>query len=188
MLRPILMFLPLAVGLTAVSGLLYAVVQQTYRQNANDPQTEIVLAVESAIEAGRPPESFDNPHKSDLGKILSPFVILFDDNGKPITSTIVLSGKTPQPPKGVFDAARKNGENRFTWEPQKGLREAVVLRKIKSGFVLAGRSLKEVETRVDRLTQMTLLGWLAALGSSFVAAIISASLLPSRNDKASQVR
>ncbi len=174
-------WLPLAVGLTAVCFLLYATVQQTYRQNANDPQTEIVLSVESALDAGRPAASFNNPNKPDLAKILSPFIILFDDSGKPIAGTVILAGKIPEPPKGVFNYAQKNGENRFTWEPQNGVREAVVLRKVKSGFILAGRSLKEIEKRVDLLSHMVLFGWAVALGGSLMATVAVNLFFPAKN-------
>ena len=93
-------------------------------------------------------------------------MIVFDANGTPIASSALLDGQTPSIPPGIFDSVRKNGEDRITWQPQDGVRSAVVVTQFKgtsTGFVLAGRSLREVEKREDSLLQLLNIGWIGML-------------------------
>jgi hypothetical protein len=102
----------------------------------------------------------------DPSTSLSPFTMSFDDNGKLVEYNVNLGGSVPVPPAGVFDYARKNTEHRFTWQPKPGVRIAAVLRHYSgksSGFVLAGRSLREVEIREERLMQMVAAGWAVSM-------------------------
>jgi len=93
--------------------------------------------------------------------------------GTPVGSSVSLNGKLPTLPSGVFDKAKQAGGNRFTWEPQKGVRIAAVVMKFSSssssGYVLAGRSLKEIEKREQDLLYMTLIAGVAVLVLSFLA-------------------
>ena len=79
----------------------------------------------------------------------------------------------PKIPKGIFSATDKIGEDRVTWEPQKGIREAVIVTKfsgMQSGYAVAGRSLKEVEVREGNLTKIVAAIWfclLCLIGLSF---------------------
>jgi hypothetical protein len=53
-----------------------------------------------------------------------------------------------------------------TWQPEPSVRIASVVVAYggaQPGFVLAGRSLRESEVRVDRLTSLLAAGWLASL-------------------------
>jgi hypothetical protein len=73
---------------------------------------------------------------------------------------------SPDIPKGVFDYTRAHGEDRVTLMPEPGVRSAAVLVSVAGGpggFVLAGRSLREVEKRIDQLTQMVGAAWLASM-------------------------
>ena len=59
-----------------------------------------------------------------------------------------------------------NGEDRVTWQPQGNVRIALVVTKVtgvQSGFIAAGRSLREVEKREDQLTKEVLGAWLIAV-------------------------
>ena len=116
----------------------------------------------------------------DISKSLAPYVIIYDASEKPIASGAVLDGKTPNPKKEAFDFAKKTGENRFTWEAKKGVRSAVVLAYYKgkdSGFVLAGRSLKEVEKRESQLGAQVVIAWIIILVASLTAVIVSELIL-----------
>jgi hypothetical protein len=69
------------------------------------------------------------------------------------------------------------------------VREAAIVKQVAGGqsaaFVLAGRSLREVEDRESQLTQMVGLAWAVALVGSFVlwvAALALGSRLPRRSD------
>ena len=72
-----------------------------------------------------------------------------------------------QLPAGVFDFAKTQGEHEITWQPRSGVRMAMVV--ISSnfspvGFIVAGRSLQEVEVREHNLIIMAFLGWLVCIG------------------------
>ncbi len=167
---------PLAVLTTLFCGLVYATVQQDYRQSANDPQIQIAQDTVATINSGFSPKDAVFRNTVDISKSLSPYIIIYDASGKPIVSGAVLDGKTPNPPKGAFDFAKKVGENRFTWEAKKGVRGAVVLAYYKgreSGFVLAGRSLREIEIRETRLEIQVGVAWMVILVATLIAVIIS---------------
>jgi len=164
-------FLPLAVLTTAICGLSYLLVQQNIRQSANDPQIQIAEDIASDITTGKDPRSLKVDIKTDISKSLSPYVIIFDDKGVEIASSVQLDGKTPIVPAGIFEYVRTRGQNRFTWEPKNGVRSAVVVTRYtgrESGFVLVGRSMREVENREDRILKLTALAWLVTIGALFV--------------------
>lgn len=78
---------------------------------------------------------------------------LFLEGGGPIAGSGTLDGKLPTLPPGVFDFTRQNGQDGITWQPQPDVRSAIVVvhyNGLQSGFVLAGRSLREVEIREDK--------------------------------------
>lgn len=170
-------FLPFAVAITLLSGLIYASAQQVYRQSANDPQIQIAEDTAKSLSNGANinPQAFDN--KVDISKSLSSFVILYDDKNKPVASTAVLDGKMPSLPAGVLKTAKANGQNILTWEPKPGVRQAIVVVPFKngatSGFVLAGKSLRQTEIRIERLTQMIALGWILTLSLTFISFLFS---------------
>ena len=153
-------------------GLIYLAVQQNFRQGANDPQIQIVQDTISALEKGQSPQTLVGTTYIDLSKSLSPFLIIFDEQGKAISSQTTLNNQIPTPPSGVFDFARIHGEDRFTWQPQDGIREAAIVKHYQNGFVLVGRSLIEVEKRVEKLLFEVATVWvismLGSLSLSFI--------------------
>jgi hypothetical protein len=89
----------------------------------------------------------------DLEQSIAPFITVFDDTGTPLASSGLLHGQMPAIPAGVFDYVRQHGEDRITWQPEPGVRQAIVVVSYTgdhSGFVVAGRSLREVERREDQ--------------------------------------
>lgn len=183
---------PLAVIITALIGFTHVAVQQNYRQNANDPQIQIAEDSVSDLNMGANASSLNSSRKIDINLSLSPFLIVFDKNGKFVASNAILDGKTPIPPQGVFDFVKSGGtsnlgsikkqiiyslqggltQNRFTWQPKKEVRIAAVITKYNGGFILVGRNLREVEKREDALTWMTFLAWVSTLGASFITAFL----------------
>jgi hypothetical protein len=108
---------------------------------------------------------------------LAPFLIVYDDAGKPIGSSANLDGRAPGPPAGVFDYARQHGEDWITWQPRRGVRIASIVKRVSGphpGFVLAGRSLQEVEARKDVVGDLMLLIWGAMMGLLVVGTTIFA--------------
>lgn len=162
-------WLPLAVAITFIFGAIYAVVQQNYRQNANDPQIQIAEDIANSLDAGAEALSIiPSSYSIDISRTLSPFAIVYDDNSKAIASSAQLDGKTPEVPAGVFDFVKSHGEERLTWEPKDDVRIAAVVKKYSKGYVLAGRSLREVEIRERRLELMLGVAWIFTMGATFI--------------------
>lgn len=164
-------WLPLGVAITVLAGTVYLVEQQNLRIGANDPQIQIAEDTAAELADGKQPQSFDSAVKVDLSSSLAPFIILYDNSGRPQVSSVQLEGKIPTVPAGVFTDAQAKGELRFTWQPKAWIRNAVVIKHYngtQSGFVLAGRSLREVEKREDALLLDVSLGLAAALILSFL--------------------
>ncbi|HST04361.1 MAG TPA: hypothetical protein VLQ48_06445 [Chloroflexia bacterium] len=185
--RAILYWLPIAAAVTALAGLIYVVVQQNYRQSANDPQIQLAEDSAARLGSGAQPQAVVGADKIDLVRSLAPFLIVYDDKGNPVASSAQLNGQAPPLPVGVFSSVRESGEDRLTWQPQEGVREAAVIVQFggsQPGFVLAGRSLTEVEKRVDQLTWMVGVGWLATMLGTLVACavvlLVGDKVLPKR--------
>ena len=168
-------WLTIAVGLSIVFLVIYASVQQVYRSGADDPQIELAEQAARLLGAGQPIKSVLPSSEVDLSKSLAVFVIVFDVDGVPIGSNARLDGQTPVPPPGVLESALIHGENRITWQPRSGVRSAIVVLPITgqfSGYVLVGRSLREVEIRENNLVKMVGFGWLAALSGTLFLTVV----------------
>ena len=169
--KAFLYWLPLAFCLTVLAGLVYAAVQQSYRQGANDPQIQMAEDAAAQLEAGQQPATVAGSTTVDMARSLAPFLIVYDEAGNVLAASVQLDGNVPAIPPGVLTAAQQSGENRLTWQPQQRVRNATVVTHFGGahpGFVLAGRSLREVEARVDQLTQIVGLAWVVGLVGSFV--------------------
>ena len=151
------LFLPFAIIITAFCLLVSITVQQSYRQSANDPQIQIAEDIATLISQGANPQNYIPIGKVDISKSLATYILIFDKNGGLIGSSASLDDKTPQIPNGVLASAQKQGETKITWQPKVGVRSATVIVYYKGanpGYVLVGRSLREVEIREDNLTLM----------------------------------
>ncbi len=177
--RALAFFLPVAVLATLCSGLVYAAIQQDLRGGANDPQRQLAEDVARALDAGAEPASVVGGSKVDVAQSLAPFVAIFDAAGHVLATDGRLDGHDPIPPLGVLDAARAHPPNIVTWQPRPGVRVATVTVPWQGGTVIAGRSLREVEGRVDQLLLIIAAGWLAMMAALAVAAFIAAWLWPS---------
>lgn len=174
--RSFLKWMPIAVGCTLVLGISYVFVQQSYRMSANDPQTMVAHDIATELAAGTAPDQLVSNETIDPSISLSPFVIVFDAEGKPLVSSARLAGAIPVPPTGVLDASKASGENKVTWQPRSDARIAAVVVPVKGGadgFVLAGRSLRVVEERVDDLTSIAGLGWIGTMAATFIAVLFA---------------
>lgn len=170
-------WVPFAVIILVFSGLIYVAVQQNYRTSANDPQVQFTDDITYAISHGSAsPDSVVPPNPTqDIAQSLAPFVVIFNADNKPIGSSVAIDGKLPTLPSGIFDTAKKDGEHRFTWQPTAETRIAAVIKYYKgspSGFVLAGRSLKEIEKRTGQLTNMTIAACLLALILTYLVILL----------------
>jgi len=179
--RIIKQWLPIAFLSACLCGLVYISAQQNLRQSANDPQIQIATDVASALEAGVSPSTIipSGSQPIDMTKTLDSYVLIFDDAGTLVAGNASLNGKPPAPPHGVFDYARNTGEDRITWAPAPGVRSAIIVERVTMnganvGFVVVGRSLKEVEMRESELTNETGAIFLLTLIGTFILTAIAA--------------
>lgn len=186
-------WLPLAGAVTGVLLIVYAGIQQNYRQTLNDPQIQMA---EDAAQAIRSDVSLNQivPVGSvgtvDLATSLAPWIGVYDAEGNALVSSGTLDGAPPKPPKGVFDAT-KNGlppivghhltvdfpanENRISWQPASDVRQAIIVVYVPQTkqFVVAGRSMREVEEREEKLGAIIFLGWLLLMAATLFAKILA---------------
>lgn len=163
-----------AITLSIVCLLVYVSVQQALRQSANDPQIQMAEDAAAELEKGTPAKEIIPEKTVDISKSLTPYVIVYDGTGVPITGSGNLDGQLPILPEGVLDFAKNNGKDKITWQPRPGVRSAIVVARYRGenpGYVMVGRSLREVEIRTSQLQLITILAWLAGL---FATLIISA--------------
>jgi hypothetical protein len=160
-------WLPLAITTAGLCALVYLTVQQSLRMGANDPQIQLAEDAASNLNAGAGMDSVVPSAKVEIANSLAPFLVVFDDSGKVLASSATLHGALPAFPVGVLYYARQNGQNRVTWQPEVGVRMATVVVPYNSGFVMAGRSLLEIEKResqVESLSGLAMLGiWAVTL-------------------------
>jgi hypothetical protein len=170
-------WLPLALVVFGVCFFTYIGSQQNYRMSANDPQIEMAQNAAVDLANGAAPESVIPARHVELSSDLTPFVIVFDQTGKILDSSVMLDGQTPTLPNGILAASDATGENRVTWQPRPGVRMATVIKPYRSasssGYVLVGRSLHEVEARIDNLTTMFFLTLGCALVGSLLLIILA---------------
>ncbi len=100
-------WLPLAFVTTVLCGVVYATVQNTIRQAANDPQIEIAHNIAMELAKGAPTDGLSSARKADMATTLSPFIMVFDENKKVVVNNSTISGKTPELPAGVLEEAKK---------------------------------------------------------------------------------
>ena len=152
---------------TIVLGCAYVADQQILRQGANDPQ--IQLAEDAAAALGRgasAPAIVSSGAQIDVAESNSPFIIVMNAKGTILQSSGVLGTLPPVLPRGVINYMQTHAEDRITWEPAQGVRIAAVIVKFSGralGFVLAGRSLREVEKREDALFWGFFAAWILSL-------------------------
>jgi hypothetical protein len=161
-------WLPFAVTITAFCALTYAAVQQSYRQNANDPQIQMAEDAAFALDHGKVIKDVVPGEVIDTDQSLAPFYLIFNSSQQPVAGSGSLNNSLQTVPNGVLDFAKKSGENRVTWEPQPGTRIATVIIPYKEGYVLVGRNLRKVEVREDQLTTFAEITWALALIATFV--------------------
>ena len=184
LVRVFISWLPLAVALTGVCLLVYATVQQNYRESLNDPQIQMAEDGATFIEqGGLPADLVGNVSKIDVAYSLAPWIQVYDSSGTTAWTSALLDGSAPQVPKGVLEAALKGegkdtqqpGEDRVTWETSSGVRQAIVVVAVPdpsgmgfNGFVVAGRNMREVEDREGALSSFVGLAWIVLLAATFV--------------------
>ncbi|HEV7166764.1 MAG TPA: hypothetical protein VGN49_02230 [Micrococcaceae bacterium] len=180
--------IPWMVGLVVVTllfGSVYASLQQLGRQADDDVPAALALSRLNSPD----PQVLAGAIPVDLAQGPGTFVNVYHGDGTPIVGTGTLAGSVPRLPDGVIDSALRTGQDRATWQPQPGVRYAVVARAARAAgdtgdtgdtVVVAGQNLQPSESR-DRLVQLFLgLGWLGsvlAIGAGYALTVRRADWL-----------
>jgi len=167
MKRPVLVHtLALAVLLTLFGGAAALAMQQMLRRGADQPQIDMAGWYAGEITAGVAADEIIPPGYVDMERSLEPFVIFYNEQGRPGPGTGYLDQAWPTLPPGVLDFVRSHGSENVTWQPRPGVRVASVVRCVTgktTGFVLAGRSLRLVEQQESMLRRMVIGGWITIM-------------------------
>jgi hypothetical protein len=147
---------------TFIAGTGCLISQQVLRASANDPQTQLAEDGAQRVSAGESPAAVVSDRKISMENSLAPFVIIYDNSGRPVASSGFLQGAIPTPPKGVFDYVRANRQDTITWQPRPGVRIASVIARSSNGFVIAGRNMREIESRKFMVLKLAAACWLLA--------------------------
>ncbi len=173
--RVFVSWLPVAIATTLILGAVYGVVQQNYRQNANDPQIQLAEDAATYLSEGLPPiQLASGAPRFDITKSLATFVMVFDSKGTLIVSSGMVGSSSPSIPAGVLNSTKSLGENRITWQIPSGDRFAAVVKQwsygsTTSGYVLVARSLKEIEEREFNLEVLIGIAWIVTMAATLVA-------------------
>jgi hypothetical protein len=150
---------------------------------ANDPQIQMAEDAAASLAAGGTPVSILPTSQLDISISLAPFLVVYSDTGEPLASSGLLNGAAPLLPAGIFDYTRQKGEDRVSWQPESGVRVAAVVVAYggsQPGFVLAGRSLREVEIREGQIEQISGIAMLVTLAGSLFAVGLCELILPEK--------
>lgn len=192
--RGFLSWIPLAIAVTGLCMLIYMVGQQNYRQGLNDPQIQLAEDVSAELGQGASPVSVMQQERVDIANSLKPWIAIYDQNGKPVASSGVLDDAFPVPPSGVFESAKKfsagcvgfgpfepedykgcnSAQNRVTWQPNSNVRQALVVVYVpqKEEYVVAGRTMREVEKREAQLSFFIAIAWICIMGATLIAKVV----------------
>lgn len=174
-------WLPLAAVITLLCGLVYLAVQQQLRHYADDPQIQLAEDAAYALEHGASIESQVPEGGVAIERSSAPFITVFDDRGGVVRSSGLLHGRLRELPAGVIEYVRKRGTDRITWQPERGVRIAAIIVRYggaRPGFVLAGRSLREIERRESAVAVQAGIAWVVTLAASLAVAALAEMLIP----------
>ena len=123
----LVIWVPIVVVMTGACGLVYAAVQQSIRQSANDPQIQMAEDLADALARGSTPESVLPNGHVDIARSLAPFIVVVNDSGEIVATSGLLHGQPLRLPAGVLDNVRLHGESRLTLQPEPSVRIASVI-------------------------------------------------------------
>jgi len=144
----------LILAIVLVFGSIYFVMQQNNRAAANDTPMQYALSARYALVQGQPPATVvSSIPAEEMAHGIAPFIMVYDKDGRLLATSATLHGTWKPLPPGVLEAAGRKTEYAVSWQPEKGVRNAMVVLPYftsgRQGFVAAGQSLKESEKRTN---------------------------------------
>ena len=170
--RAVASWLPLALAITGLCLLTYFAGQQSFRSSLNDPQIQIAEDAADALSNGvSPAQIVPREPLINANKSLRTFIAIYDQNGTPLEASATINGKPPRPPSGVFENAAWWSHG-HTWQPSPDVRIATVIIPYTfgntKGYVLAGRNMREIESRIIDFGFKVLVAWGVIILSTLV--------------------
>lgn len=162
-------WLAIGVTITLLSVMVYGVAQQTIRLSTNMEPAQIANDVASILSQGVDPSMLIGGEKTEITKQLAAYVIVYGTDGKVLASSAVFNGQDPVMPAGILAMAKSKGEDRVTWQPKAGIRQALVAVSYNNGVVVSGKSLKEPEKLINTIGVDVLIGWFVTMLISFLS-------------------
>lgn len=148
---------------------LYVVEQQAGRSAVED-------APRALLSTGEATAASTQPDRVELTSYLGTFWVQYDAHGTPIAGNAYLDGALARVPQGVLDTAKATGEDdAVSWEPEQGLRFAIVAQPVGNGVIVAGQSLQRTEQRATRMS--IYIGLALVAGLFVVGAAVGADVL-----------
>ncbi len=167
----------LAAVWTLAAGAIVLVQHQVLRQLADEPQVQMAEDAARRLAEGADALSVlpaGAPVPVDRSQ--APWLAVYDASGAPLASSGLYRGGAPMLPGGVFEFARTHDGHWLSWQPRPGVRQALVVAPIqRAGFVVAGRSLREVEARKRQVLELMAMAWCAGLAALALPALLLAS-------------
>jgi len=157
-----------ACGITLFWVGLFVIMRQTGRLKINRPL--VAMIDEAIVKLGKGAEITSVIPRKNIDMTLDneEYMIIINERGEVAAGSIRLEGITPIPPKGVLDYAKDRGINRVAWQPKKGIRSAIVVKPYPHGWILAGRSLKEVETEEKNWMKVLGIFWAGTMTAGWL--------------------
>ncbi|MFE5838814.1 hypothetical protein [Arthrobacter sp. NPDC056493] len=152
-------WLTAAVVVTALFGSVYLVLQQVERRSANDAPAAAAAAQVQLIGAG----TASAGPRLELTPDSGVFILVYGADDRPESGTATLHKELPLIPAGVLEAARRTGYDAVTWQPEPGLRLAIIARPSDGRVIVAGQSLAPYEDRDGFTLAVLALGWLGSV-------------------------
>lgn len=156
-----LRFLLAAGILTILFGTIYVAAQQTIRLGVNQVLEQTSDTAAANLQLGGT-GYYTDEHKVDLARTPALFINTYANDGTPIAGNGYLHNKLPKLPLGVLRHAQPGKDHAVTWEPEAGIRIAIVVAVEDSQYIVSGQSLKPAEATIATVGWLVLTGWLVA--------------------------
>jgi hypothetical protein len=161
---------------TLIIGASYAMAQQSTRLSADDLPLTTLQVAKQELQNGSNAKDVVPTLKTNLRNDNSVFMIITDNSQHVIASSATLGGQTPLPPIGVFSFTDQHGTDRFTWEPESGVRAATRVTKYgkspDDGYIITGQSLKPYEDKIATYTWIAVAAWVASIAWSYLLILL----------------
>ena len=144
-----------AIALSLVFVFAYLFMQHALRSSLNHPQLEIAQDAKTRLEKGeaQPADIVGRGKLFDIRKSGDTLIAIYDESGNELESNASFGTSTLHVPEGVLLAAKQQGINMVTWQPDQTTRIALVVMplQIESGwYVVSGRRMEDTETLITQ--------------------------------------